>query len=64
MQNKYLKHVYFYQQSQADQFGGDFCPAYYYELRNNEIPEMVILMKKTVPEFISKNSRFEEYDRR
>ena len=29
-----------------------------------EIPEMVILMKKTVPEFISKNSRFEEYDRR
>ena len=27
------------------------------------IPEMVILMKKTVPEFISKNSRFEEYDR-
>ncbi|MBR3711331.1 MAG: polysaccharide biosynthesis protein [Bacteroidales bacterium] len=31
---------------------------------NVEIPEMVILMKKTVPEFISKNSRFEEYDRR
>ncbi len=29
-----------------------------------EIPEMVILMKKTVPEFISKNSRFEEYDRK
>ena len=28
------------------------------------IPEMVILMKKTVPEFISKNSRFEEYDRK
>ena len=28
-----------------------------------EIPEMVILMKKTVPEFISKNSRFEEYDK-
>ena len=27
------------------------------------IPEMVILMKKTVPEYISKNSRFEEYDR-
>ena len=26
------------------------------------IPEMVILMKKTVPEFISKNSRFEIYD--
>ena len=28
-----------------------------------EIPEMVILMKKTVPEFISKNSRFEIYDK-
>lgn len=28
-----------------------------------KIPEMVVLMKKTVPEFISKNSRFEEYDR-
>lgn len=28
-----------------------------------KIPEMVILMKKTVPEFISKNSRFEIYDR-
>ena len=28
-----------------------------------EIPDMVILMKKTVPEFISKNSRFEEYDK-
>ena len=27
------------------------------------IPEMVILMKKTVPEFISKNSRFEIYDK-
>ena len=27
-----------------------------------EIPEMVKLMKKTVPEFISKNSRFEIYD--
>ena len=26
------------------------------------IPEMVILMKQTVPEFISKNSRFEMYD--
>ena len=26
------------------------------------IPEMVILMKKTVPEYISKNSRFEIYD--
>lgn len=26
------------------------------------IPDMVILMKKTVPEFISKNSRFEIYD--
>lgn len=29
-----------------------------------QIPEMVILMKKTVPEYISKNSRFEEYDRK
>ena len=28
-----------------------------------QIPEMVILMKKTVPEFISKNSRFEIYDK-
>jgi FlaA1/EpsC-like NDP-sugar epimerase len=28
-----------------------------------EIPKMVILMKKTVPEFISKNSRFEIYDK-
>ncbi len=28
------------------------------------IPDMVILMKKIVPEFISKNSKFEEYDRR
>ena len=27
-----------------------------------QIPEMVKLMKNTVPEFISKNSRFEEYD--
>lgn len=27
------------------------------------IPEMVILMKQTVPEFISKNSRFEMYDK-
>ena len=27
-----------------------------------KIPEMVKLMKNTVPEFISKNSRFEEYD--
>ena len=26
------------------------------------IPDMVVLMKKTVPEYISKNSRFEEYD--
>ena len=26
------------------------------------IPEMVRLMKRTVPEYISKNSRFEEYD--
>ena len=28
-----------------------------------EIPEMIRLMKRTVPEFKSKNSRFEEYDR-
>lgn len=28
------------------------------------IPDMVILMKKIVPEFISKNSKFEEYDKR
>ena len=27
-----------------------------------EVPDMVKLMKRTVPEFISKNSRFEEYD--
>ena len=26
------------------------------------IPDMVILMKQTVPEFISKNSRYEQYD--
>ena len=26
------------------------------------IPDMVRLMKRTVPEFVSKNSRFEEYD--
>ena len=31
--------------------------------RSVDIPEMVKLMKKTVPEFISKNSRFEEYDK-
>ena len=31
--------------------------------RNVEIPEMVKLMKQVVPEFISKNSRFSEYDR-
>lgn len=30
--------------------------------REVEIPTMVKLMKKVVPEFISKNSRFEEYD--
>ena len=30
--------------------------------RKVEIPDMVKLMKKTVPEFISKNSRFEIYD--
>ena len=28
-----------------------------------EVPEMVRLMKRTVPEFISKNSRFEEFDK-
>ena len=28
-----------------------------------EIPDMVRLMKKTVPEFKSKNSRFEVYDK-
>ena len=27
-----------------------------------KIPEMVILMKKTVPEFKSKHSEFEKYD--
>ena len=27
------------------------------------IPDMVRLMKKTVPEFKSKNSKYEEYDR-
>ena len=27
-----------------------------------EIPEMVVLMKKAVPEFISKNSKYEKYD--
>ena len=31
--------------------------------RKVEIPDMVKLMKRTVPEFISKNSRFEIYDR-
>ena len=30
--------------------------------RSVDIPQMVRLMKKTVPEFISKNSRFEVYD--
>ena len=30
--------------------------------RQVQIPEMVRLMKRTVPEFISKNSRFEMYD--
>ena len=30
--------------------------------RNVNIPEMVKLMKRVVPEFISKNSRFSEYD--
>ena len=27
-----------------------------------EIPDMVKLMKRTVPEFISKNSKYEQYD--
>lgn len=31
--------------------------------REVNIPDMVRLMKSTVPEFISKNSRFEEYDK-
>ena len=31
--------------------------------RKVEIPDMVKLMKRTVPEFISKNSRFEVFDR-
>ena len=31
--------------------------------RKVEIPDMVKLMKRTVPEFISKNSRFEVYDK-
>ena len=31
--------------------------------RQVKIPEMVRLMKRTVPEFISKNSRFEIYDK-
>ena len=31
--------------------------------RKVEIPDMVKLMKKTVPEFISKNSKFEIYDK-
>ena len=29
-----------------------------------EIPDMVCLMKETVPEFISKNSQFEKYDKK
>ena len=32
--------------------------------RQVRIPEMVKLMKKTVPEYISNNSRFEEYDKK
>lgn len=32
--------------------------------REVEIPQMVILMKKTVPEYVSNNSRFSEYDRK
>ena len=31
--------------------------------RSVTIPEMVILMKKTVPEFKSKHSVFEQYDK-
>ncbi len=31
---------------------------------NIEIPEMVMLMKETVPEYISKNSEFEKYDKK
>ena len=31
--------------------------------REVNIPDMVRLMKSTVPELISKNSRFEEYDK-
>ena len=31
--------------------------------RKVEIPDMIRLMKRTVPEFKSKNSRFEKYDK-
>ena len=31
--------------------------------RNVEIPDMVRLMKRVVPEFISQNSRFAEFDK-
>ena len=31
--------------------------------RSVEIPDMVKLMKETVPEFKSKNSQFEKYDK-
>ena len=31
--------------------------------RDVKIPEMVVLMKQTVPEFKSKNSEFEKYDK-
>ena len=31
--------------------------------RKVEIPEMVMLMKKTVPEFKSKNSEYSKYDK-
>lgn len=34
----------------------------YVMAKSVNIPEMVRLMKRTVPEYISKNSRFEEYD--
>ena len=32
--------------------------------REVRIPETVILMKKTVPEYISNNSKYQEYDKR
>ncbi len=36
-----------------------------YELSKDvQIPDMVKLMKRTVPEYISNNSRFSEYDKK